>query len=173
MSRQSPSSKPLASPFKLAKLDAEEYRQQTRKATWIIIVIFVALAMLLSSLLVMFYGEPGGNNFSLNATGVGAGVVVTVILVRKLLLQQPWMAANVYGWQLKRSLMSITNIMHNVTKGVEAQNIEHQLDGNTGEASQMVHEIDKHKAQMEALGIDPDQQILDPAWIETVKSQYK
>lgn len=188
MSRQSPSSKPLASPFKLAKLDAEEYRQQTRKATWIIIVIFVALAMLLSSLLVMFYGEPGGNNFSLNATGVGAGVVVTVILVRKLLLQQPWMAANVYGWQLKRSLMSITNIMHNVTKGVEVQNIEamkllrfyqlgllqmHQLDGNTGEASQMVHEIDKHKAQMEALGIDPDQQVLDPAWIETVKNLYK
>lgn len=52
------SSAPSTPAFKLKNINPEEYRQQTRKATWIIIVAFVALAMLLSSLMVMFFGEP-------------------------------------------------------------------------------------------------------------------
>ncbi|HHX35798.1 MAG TPA: DUF3087 family protein [Gammaproteobacteria bacterium] len=184
MPNQSPASTTLPSFFKLATLNAEEYRQQTRKATWVIIAVFIALAMLLSSLLVMFFGESGGNNFSLNVTGVGAGVFTTAVLVRKVFMKQPWMAANVYGWQLKRSLMSVTNVMHHVTAGVAVQNIAamkllrfyhlglmqmHQLDANSSEISQMVAEVDAHKQQMEELGIDADQQALDPAWIQAVK----
>lgn len=180
------SSKPSTALFKLATINAEEYRQQTRKATWIIIVVFVALAMLLSSLLVMLFGEVGGDNFRLNVAGVAAGVAITAALVRLLFSKQPWMAANVYGWQLKRSLMSITNIMHHVTDGVAAQNPAamkllrfyhlglmqmHQLDGNTSEISQMVHEVDEHKQRMQELDIDCDQQTLDPAWIQAVKAK--
>ncbi len=172
--------------FQLASVNPEDYRQQTRKATWIIIVIFVALAMLLSSLLVMFFGEAGGDNFRFNLSGVIAGVVITAGLVRSVFSQQPWMAANVYSWQLKRSLMSVTNIMHNVKKGVEAQQPDamkllrfyhlglmqmHRLDGNTGEISQMILEVDRHKQLMEELGIDSDQQTLDPAWIKAVKTK--
>ena len=171
--------------FKLLVIKPEDYRQQTRKATWIIIAVFVALAMLLSSLFVMFFGEPGGDNFRLNMAGVAMGVVITAALVRQLFSKQSWMAANVYGWRLKRSLMSVTNVMHHVTAGVAAQNPAamkllrfyhlgliqmHQLDGNTGEASQIVYEAAAHKQCMQALDIDGDQQTLDPAWIQAVKS---
>lgn len=177
-------SQPSPAPFTLMPMNPEAYRQQTRKATWIIITVFIALAMLLSSLLVMFFGEAGGDNFRLNAAGVAAGVAMTAALVRLSFSKQPWMAANLYGWQLKRSLMSITNIMHHVTDGVAAQNSTamkllrfyhlglmqmHQLDGNTSESSQMVREVDAHKEQMQALGIDCDQQSLDPAWIQIMK----
>ncbi len=170
--------------FKLAEIKPEEYRQQTRKATWIIIAVFVALAMLLSSLLVMFFGEAGGDNFRLNMAGVAAGVAITAVLVRLIFSKQPWMSANVYGWQLKRSLMSVTNVMHNVTDGVTAQNPAamkllrfyhlgliqmHRLDGNTSEISQLVYEADAHKQLMQEMGIDGDQQALDPAWILAVK----
>lgn len=173
-------------PFKLATVNPEEYRQQTRKATWIIIVAFVALAMLLSSLLVMFFGESGGDNFRLNLAGVAAGVAITAGLVRSIFNKQPWMAANMYGWRLKRSLMSVTNVMHKVKEGVEAQNPEamkllrfyhlgvmqmHRLDGNTSEISQMVAEVDAHKQRMEEFGIDSDQPALDPAWLARIKTK--
>lgn len=172
--------------FKLVKINPEDYRQQTRKATWIIIVTFVALAMLCSSLLVMFFGEPGGDNLRLNIAGVATGVFSTAALVRQIFSKQPWMAANMYGWKLKRNLMSVTNIMHLVKNGVAEDNPAalkllrfyhlgliqmHQLDGNTGEISQMVHEVDAHKQRMQDLGIDCDQDTLDPAWIQAVKTQ--
>jgi hypothetical protein len=172
--------------FRLKKINPEEYRSQTRKATWIIIVIFVALAMLLSSLLVMFFGEPSGDNFRLNIAGVAAGVFCTAALVRVVFSKQPWLAANVYGWQLKRSLMSVTNVMHHVTDAVAAQNPAamkllrfyhlgliqmHQLDANSSETSQIMHEINAHTEQMLEMGIDCDQQALDPAWIQAVKKK--
>lgn len=181
-----PSSANTSGLFKLASINPEDYRQQTRKATWIIIAVFVALAMLLSSLLVMFLGEPGGDNFRLNMAGVAAGVFVTVVLVRQVFSKQPWMAANMYGWQLKRSLMSVTNVMHHVTDGVAANNPAaikllrfyhlglmqmHQLDANSSEISQMVHEVDQHKQRMQELDIDCDQQVLDPAWLKAVKAK--
>ena len=171
--------------FKLTTIKPEDYRQQTRKATWIIIVVFVALAMLISSLLVMFFGESGGDNFRLNMAGVATGVLITAALVRQVFSKQSWMAANLYGWRLKRSLMSITNVMHNVTAGVAEKNITamkvlrfyhlgvmqmHQLDANTSEISQMVHEVDQHKQRMQELDIDCDQQVLEPTWIQTVKT---
>ncbi|MDY0249580.1 MAG: DUF3087 family protein [Pseudomonas sp.] len=190
MSNQAPApitaTKNNSSLFKLAQIKPEDYRQQTRKATWIIIAVFVALAMLISSLLVIFFGEAGGDNFRLNMAGVAVGVVITAALVRLVFSKQPWMAANVYGWQLKRSLMRVTNVMHNVTDGVTAQNQSamkllrfyhlgliqmHHLDGNTSEISQMIHEVDEHQQRMQALGIDIDQQALDPAWIQAVKAK--
>ena len=170
--------------FEIKQLNPETYRQQTRRSTLIIVVIFAALAMLLSSLAVLLFGTPGGDNFRWNLGGVVAAVLLSVLLVRLKLWSQPWMAAAVYGWQLKRSLMSITNVMHRVTAGVAAREPAamkllrfyhlgvtqmHQLDGNSSESSQMVREIDQHRACMEALGLDTDQYRLDPAWLAAMK----
>ncbi|MNG36151.1 hypothetical protein D3C84_1230910 [compost metagenome] len=80
--------------------------------------------------------------------------------------------------------MSVTNVMHHVKAGVQAGNPTamkllrfyhlgiiqmHQLDANSSALSQMVHEIDQHKASMEAQGLDIEQARLDPSWIEAVK----
>ncbi len=96
------------------------------------------------------------------------------------------MAANVYGWQLKRNLMKVTNIMHHVTDGVAARNPTavkllrfyhlglmqmHQLDANSSETSQMIDEVNVLAEQMQEMSIDCDQQTLDPAWIQAVKKK--
>ncbi len=47
----------------------------------------------------------------------------------------------------------------------------HQLDANSSETSQMMHEINAHAEQMLEAGIDCDQQALDPAWIQAVKKR--
>lgn len=170
--------------FEIKQLSPETYRRQTRRSTLIIALIFALLAVVLSSLAVMLFGEPDGDNFRLNLGGVIAGLVLTVALVRFKFWSQPWMAPAVYGWQLKRSLMSITNVMHDVTVGVLARDPAamkllrfyhlgltqmHQLDGNSSALSQMVRDIDQHKECMAALAIDTDQYRLNPAWLEAVK----
>ncbi len=56
--------------FELKPCDPALYRQQTRRSTLIVAVLFLALAMVLSSLAVTLFGEPGGDNFRFNVGGV-------------------------------------------------------------------------------------------------------
>ena len=171
--------------FELKSMSPEAYRQQTRRSTLYIALLFALLALVISGLAVMLAGVPGGDNFRLNLAGVIVALIVTVGLVRYVFWSQPWMAAAVYGWQLKRSLMRVTNVMHHVTAGVMAGDVSalkllrfyhlgitqmYELDANSSALSQMVREIDMHKARLEALGIDTEQTRLDPAWIEKVKT---
>ncbi|MFL1550201.1 DUF3087 domain-containing protein [Pseudomonas sp. D47] len=170
--------------FELKPCDPATFRQQTRRSTLIIAVLFVALAMLLSSLAVMLFGTPGGDNFRFNVGGVFAGVLITVALVRGPFWTQPWLAPAVYGWQLKRSLMSVTNVMHKVTERVQANDPTaikllrfyhlgltqmHELEANSSAQAQLVGEIDVHTAKMQGLRIDTEQTRLDPAWLGSVK----
>jgi hypothetical protein len=90
----------------------------------------------------------------------------------------------VYGWQLKRRLMSITNRMHHVSAGVAAHDPAamkllrfyhlgltqmHQLDGNSSALSQVTAEINRHREAMQVMGLDTENQQMDPAWLEAVK----
>lgn len=171
--------------FEIKPCDPHTFRQQTRRSTLIVAVLFVFLAMLLSTLAVMVFGEPGGDNFRFNVGGVFAGVLITVALVRGPFWTQPWLAPAVYGWQLKRSLMSVTNVMHKITERVQANDPEaikllrfyhlgltqmHELDANSSTQAQQVGEIEAHKEKMQALGIETEQTRLDPAWLEAMKA---
>ncbi len=170
--------------FEIQPMSPELYRQQTRRSTLLIAVLFLALAMLCSTLGTQLLGTPGGDNFKWNLLGVLAGLALTVAIVRQLLWQRPFMAAAAYGWGLKRSLMRVTNVMHHVKAGVAAGDDSaikllrfyhlgihqmYQLDGNSSEQSQLVREMDAHRELMEQRGLDPEQSRLDLAWIEAVK----
>ncbi|MFL8991519.1 DUF3087 domain-containing protein [Pseudomonas sp. QLc11A] len=170
--------------FEIQPMNADTYRQQTRRSTVIIALIFLALAMLLSTAAVALFGTPGGDNLRFNVGGVFVAVLAMVALMRKVFWRQAWMAPAVYSWQLKRSLMSITNVMHHVTAGVErgdpvamkllrfyhlGLNQMHQLDGNSSDHGQLIREMDQHKERMQAQGIETEQTRLDPAWLEAVK----
>ena len=174
--------------FEIRPQNPERYRSQTRRSTIIIALIFLALAMVLSTTAVALFGEPGGDNLRFNVGGVFVSVLLMVALMRGTFWTQPWMAPAVYGWRLKRSLMSITNVMHQVTAAVEKGDPTamkmlrfyhlglsqmHELDGNSSDHSQLTREMDQHKARMEALGIETDQTQLNPAWIEAVKQTSK
>ena len=174
--------------FEIVPLSPETYRQQTRRSTLIVAATFAVLAMGLSTLAVALFGEPGGDNLRLNIIGVVAGLALTIGIVRWLYWQQPWMAAAVYGWQLKRSLMRVTNVMHKVKAGVATGDPAamkllrfyhlgltqmHQLDGNSADLSHHVREIDQHREAMEAQGLAVEQNRLDPAWLDAVKGYGK
>lgn len=169
--------------FEIVPRSPETYRRETRRSTLIVAATFTILAMGLSGLAVALFGEPGGDNLRLNIGGVVAGLALTVALVRLLYWQQPWMASAAYGWRLKRSLMRVTNMMHQVRAGVGAGDPVaikllrfyhlgltqmHQLDGNLTGLSDSVAEIDRHREAMEALGMDIEQNRLESEWLERV-----
>jgi len=170
--------------FEIQPMSPERYRKETRTITLAILVIFVLLGLTSATVAVKLFGEPGGDNFRWNLLGVLTGLAATVAIVRLKLWSTPWMAPAVYGWRLKRSLMRVTNQMHQVKAGVETGDpaamkllrFYHlgatqmfQLDGNLTELSQMVREIDQHREAMEAQGLDIEQSRLDPSWLEAVK----
>ncbi|OYP96075.1 hypothetical protein B7L09_30915 [Pseudomonas mandelii] len=174
--------------FEIQPMNAELFRKQTRRSTVIIALIFLALAMVLSTAAVALFGEPGGDNLRFNVGGVFVAVLAMAALMRGTFWSQAWMAPAVYGWQLKRSLMSITNVMHQVTAAVEAGDPTamkllrfyhlglsqmHELDGNSSDHGQLSREVEQHKARMEALGLDTEQTQLNPAWLEAVKQMPK
>jgi len=170
--------------FEIQPMNAETFRRQTRRSTVIIALTFLALAMVLSTTAVALFGEPGGDNLRFNVGGVFVAVLLMAALMRGKFWNQAWMAPAVYGWRLKRSLMSVTNVMHQVTAAVEKDdpsamkllrfyhlglNQMHELDGNSSDHSQLIREMDQHKERMEALGLDIEQTKLNPAWLEAVK----
>lgn len=172
--------------FEIQPIDAITYRQQTRRSTLIIALLFLVLAMAFSTAAVALFGEPGGDNLRFNVGGVFGAFLLTAALLRGCFWNQTWMAPAVYGWRLKRSLMSVTNVMHQVTAAVEkgdpvAMKVlrfyhlgltqMHELDGNSSDHAQLHREVEAHKARMEALGLDTDQMRLDPAWLETLKAR--
>ncbi|WP_085711404.1 MULTISPECIES: DUF3087 domain-containing protein [unclassified Pseudomonas] len=172
--------------FEIQPINAITYRQQTRRSTLIIAVLFLVLAMAFSTVAVALFGEPGGDNLRFNVGGVFGAFLLTAALLRGRFWNQTWMAPAVYGWRLKRSLMSITNVMHQVTAAVEKDDPTamkvlrfyhlgltqmHELDGNSSDHGQLHREVEAHKARMETLGLDTDQTRFDPAWMETLKSR--
>lgn len=170
--------------FTLQNLDAETFRRKTRTSSLILIVVFAALGMGLSSLFVLLWGTPGGNNFRLNLFGVLTGAAATLLLVRFYLKDQPFMREAVYGWQLKRNLMRITNIMHRVRPLAESGHARalqvlhfyhlaleqmHRLEGNDTALLELKAEKLATERQLQALGMDPDQHSLDPDWLGELK----
>ena len=170
--------------FTITPTNPETYRQQTRRITLFIAGGFILLTLLLSTATVKLFGTPGGDNFRWNLIGVLIGLASTIALVRLHLWSRPWMAPAVYGWQLKRSLMRVTNVMHHVKTAVAAGDPAamkllrfyhlgvtqmHQLDGNSSDLSQMTREIDQHCEAMLAQGLDPEQNRLDAQWLDAVK----
>lgn len=171
--------------FEIQPMDAATFRQQTRRSTIIIAVLFLVLAMLFSSVAVALFGEPGGDNLRFNVGGVFVAFLLTAALLRGRFWNQSWMAPAVYSWRLKRSLMGITNVMHQVTAAVEQNDPTamkvlrfyhlglmqmHELDGNSSDHGQLWREVETHKERMQALGLDTEQTRLDPVWLETLKT---
>ena len=78
--------------FEIQPMNAERFRQQTRRSTVIIALIFLALAMVLSTAAVALFGEPGGDNLRVNVGGGCVAVLLMAGLMRGRCGSQRWTA---------------------------------------------------------------------------------
>lgn len=170
--------------FEIRDRDPETYRRATRRSALVVIIIFAALAMALSALVVQLFGSAQGSNFRWNLLGVLSGLGLTLLLVRKVFWRQPWMAEAAYGWELKRNLMRITNLMHRVEAGIACGNPTalrvlrfyhlglaqmHRLDDNSTALLELRAETQAHLERLQQAGIDADQRRFDPTWLDGLK----
>ena len=167
--------------FRIEHRDPEHFRQQTRRSSLILVLVFAALGMGLSTLLVQVVGSSEGSNFRWNLSGVLLGLGATLALVRWVFAGQQWMDSAVYGWRLKRSLMRITNQLHAIRARVESGDEQamlamrfyhlglqemHRLDGNTAELLDTAAEREALRAQLLERGLSDDQPALYSEWLE-------
>lgn len=173
--------------FQIQPMDAAYYRRQTRRSTLIVCIILAALCSLMAAAAIALFGGAEGSNFRWNLGGVIAGLLLTIAVVRVYLWQQPWMAPAVYGYRLKRQLMRVTNLLHQVEAGVADNDplamrvlrfyhlglIQmHTLEGNSTALSDLVSQIDRHSERMQEQGLNLEQNSLDPAWLTAISSRW-
>lgn len=170
--------------FSLQPMDPLTFRQQTRRSTLIVTVMFVVLAMGCAYLAVALFGDASSeDNFKWNLTGVICGVILTSIIVRCVFWHQAWMQPAVYNWKLKRHLMQVTNVMHKVTDGIEKNQPEalklmnfyqqgllqmYELDGNTHEVDSVNRERRVLIEKMQANGLDSNNKSFNPEWVKVL-----
>lgn len=172
--------------FQLQEFDPVEYRRKTRQSSFVIIVIFALLGMGCASLMVAWFGSPGGNNFRWNLLGVLLGLLITFLLVKYYLSQQPLMREAVYAWHLKRNLMRITNWMHRLKPLAENRHpralqvlrfyhlaVEQMqyLEGDDSGSLEIKAEKQATQEALEALSMELDQRMLDTAWLDELKDK--
>ncbi len=170
--------------FELLDKDPLSYRQQTRRASIRIMLVFAASAMSLSALLTAWLGQPEASNFRWNLAGVILGLLLTSALTGGLFRKQSWMQASIYGWRLKRSLMRIGNQMHRLKPAIEtgdpvalcilrfyhlALYQMHQLDGNETGSHDLVNDMNAHLERLQALGLPTEQRSFMADWPDYLK----
>ncbi len=171
--------------FKIEQRDPVVYRQRTRKSTVLVLALFAVLAMLISSVLVALLAQPDVSNFRWNLTGVLLGLALTVVIVRFGLWKREVMEPAVYGWRLKRSLMRVTNVMHQVKVGVDSSNADamqllrfyhlgllemHRLDGNSSALEDLVAEREQLRHALQQQGLETECYQLRSEWLAAVKA---
>ncbi|NPA71241.1 MAG: DUF3087 domain-containing protein [Gammaproteobacteria bacterium] len=170
--------------FKIEQIDPVFYRKQTRKATLIIMAIFIVIGFSTAYLFVSYFGEYSNNKLVLNLIGAFIGLIITGYLVKTLFADKPWMRESMYAWQLKRSLMHITNVERHVKEAAQANDPHalkvlrfyhlglehmHKLEGNSSALIDMIAEKKEIEEKMQALGLPLEQTEFDAEWVERYK----
>lgn len=171
--------------FTIQKIDPIVFRQKTRKATFIIIAIFVVFAAPLSHLMPIILSNMDVNPFILNFLGALLGLFITFWIVKIFYADKEWMEEAIYSWQLKRSLTRMYNVLDPLKEAVANQDekaikllrfyhlaIEqmYQLENNSHGSIELIVEKEAHEKIMQELNLDLNQINFEKEQIEGYKT---
>ncbi len=167
--------------FKIQNLDPEIYRKKTRKATFIVMGIFLVIGFTTAQLAVYWFGEYSNNHIVLNFMGAFVGLLITGGITKAFFADKPWMEEAIYAWKLKRNLMYIYNVMEPLKEAVESGDEQalkilrfyhlgteqmHKLDGNSSALIDLKAEMRSLEKQMTDKELDLNQIKFDMAWAD-------
>ena len=174
--------------FKIQDIDPKFYRSQTRKATLIVMAIFMVIGLVFANLFPMWLGDYFDSTLMLNFVGAFVGLMITAFITKWFFADKPWMYEAMYGWRLKRSLMHVTNRQRHILEAVEQGDQQamkilrfyhlgleqmHRLEDNSTSLIDMVVEKRELEKKMTELGMDLIQIEFDETWIEDYKEGAK
>ncbi|MDY0136486.1 MAG: DUF3087 family protein [Thiomicrospira sp.] len=158
--------------FKIQDINPDLYRRNTRNATLRIMGLFIVIGFTTSYFFPRLFGENPHNLLTLQIMGALIGLALVFFITAKLFKQQAWMQEVMYGWQLKRSLMHITNAMRPLQEKVAAGDVEamkilrfyhlgvtqmYTLEQNTSGLIDLKVEKEQLETKMRELGLDTEQ----------------
>ncbi|WP_040725153.1 DUF3087 family protein [Thiomicrorhabdus sp. Kp2] len=171
--------------FKIEDIDPIHYRKQTRKATLIVMGIFIVIGFITATLAVKWFGEYSSNHLVLNFMGAFVGLLITAAIVKAYLADQAWMKEAIYAWRLKRNLMYISNTLANIKEAVESGDEQamkilrfyhlgleqmHKLEDNNHALIDILAEKNALETTLNEKGIDLNQIEFDFKWTDDYKS---
>lgn len=172
--------------FKIEKIDPVYYRKQTRKATLIVMAIFIVIGFITATLAVDWFGEYSSNHLVLNFIGAFVGLLITAGIVKVFFANKPWMNEAIYAWRLKRNLMYISNVLNNLKQAVENNDQQamkilrfyhlgleqmHKLEDNNQALIDIVAEKKELEEKMRKLDLELNQVEFDFTWTENYKPE--
>ena len=166
--------------MKLQTIDKATYREHLKRVTVAVIMLLLASAVGISTMLIAVFGEVGVSNFSLNLIGVGMAASLCGYLLFRF-REHAYMSEVTYVWRLKQELNRIYRRSAKIKSAVDRENKNalivsnfhlkgskqlYELDDNTltmDELNQRIQELD---SKVEGLGVavsldDYDKQLLD------------
>ena len=174
--------------FQIEEIDPKFYQSQTRKATFIVMGIFIVIGLIFANLFPMWLGDYFTSTLTLNFIGAFVGLLITAFIVKGFFADKPWMHEAMYGWRLKRSLMQVTNRQRHILEAVEEGDQQamkilrfyhlglhqmHNLEGNSTSLVDMIVEKRNLEKKMTELGLDLNQTEFDAEWVEAYKEGAK
>ncbi len=172
--------------FKIEPIDPVYYRKKTRNATLIIMAVFIVIGFAFASLTVHYLGDLSNNKLVLNLMGAFVGLMLTAYIIKKFFANKPWMKESMYAWQLKRSLMHITNVLKQVQEAAKQNDPHalkvmrfyhlgleqmHKLEANSSALIDIVAEKKEVEEKIKSLGLELNQIEFDPKWVERYKKE--
>lgn len=162
--------------FQIQQIDPKTYRVRTRNATLRIMLLFIVVGFTTSYFFSKLFGEAPSNLLTLQIIGALLGLGLTFWIVTVFFKNKPWMHEAMYGWQLKRSLMHITNVMRPLEEKVAEGDIEalkimrfyhlgitqmYTLEQNSSGLIDLKVEVEELEDKLRQLGIDTEQTQFD------------
>lgn len=172
--------------FKIEEIDPVFYRKQTRKATLIIMGIFIVIGFITASLAVDWFGEYSSNHIVLNFMGAFVGLLITAAIVKAYFSDKDWMKEAIYAWRLKRNLMYISNVMRGLKTAVDQEDEKamkilrfyhlgteqmHRLEDNSHALIDMLSEKKELEQKMLEKELDIDQYEFEMEWADAYRSE--
>lgn len=171
--------------FKIEEIDPVYYRKQTRKATLIIMAIFIVIGFITATLAVKWFGEYSSNHLVLNFMGAFVGLLITAAIVKAYFSEKDWMKEAIYAWRLKRNLMYVSNTLANIKEAVENNDKQamkilrfyhlgleqmHKLEDNNQALIDVVAEKRALETTLLENNIDLNQYEFDMTWTDVYKN---
>ncbi len=171
--------------FRIEKIDPKIFRQKTRKASFIIIAIFVTFALPLSYFTQIFFSNFSINPYLLNFSGALLGLFITFWIVKVFFADKEWMKEAMYSWQLKRSLARLYNIVETLKEKAHNKDIQamkllrfyhlaleqmYNLENNNHASIELIAEKQELIENMQQLNLDLNQITFDKKLINNYKN---
>jgi len=172
--------------FKIEELDPVTYRKKTRKATLIIMGIFIVIGFITATLAVKWFGEYSSNHLVLNFMGAFVGLMITAAIIKAYFADKPWMAEAIYAWRLKRNLMYISNVMRSLKEAIENEDTQamkilrfyhlgteqmHRLEDNNHALIDLLAEKNELENTMNKHGLELNQTEFDMEWADEYRNE--